>query len=474
MLIVTKFLAKSASVTGIAVLAGALAFSGCGSQNSGGGQNNGDGNNGGGITGVAGITPTPGAAQLGVKTGLPAATSVLSSISATVQIVDIFSPACPTATGESAAALFASTVNGSQDLNYADDAVCAVQVTGGNGGYYLIGNEPEDFYSDDVAPSTYATVMHSWVQAILALDPQAHFIGPNLTSWTADTTNAVAYRYGPPTVWFASMVESYEQQYGAKPPFTALALHLYVTSDMYTDFENYAQPYLQTIRQFSASAVQYGYPAQIWMTEGMVMFNQGATQALSTAQQQIVTNYMQGMLTDPDVAFAYYFQSWPNVQGWQNGSESGRNAFPETASGVAQTPPTEVGTALLAAVNGAAGGKGPTSSTTVSCSPNPVSTGTNTTCTVTVTGSGALPQGTVAFEDVNAGGTFRSPQPSGATGQYSDPYCILTPGTSSSSCSITYTNSTAQTVSVSGFYAHDVNSGQYQDSNGQTRLTVGP
>jgi hypothetical protein len=115
-----------------------------------------------------------------------------------------------------------------------------------------------------------------------------------------------------------------------------------------------------------------------------------------------------------------------------------------------------------------------TSQTSVSCSVNPVKAGSATTCTATVTGSGALPQGSVDFHDGGTGGTFSNPQVSGGTGPYTDEYCNLTTGTTSSTCSVTYTNSTAQMVAITGTYSANVGLTPYSDSTGQTQLTVGP
>src|SRR5439155_23229551 len=98
-----------------------------------------------------------------------------------------------------------------------------------------------------------------------------------------------------------------------------------------------------------------------------------------------------------------------------------------------------------------------TTSTGVSCSPNPITYGGSSSCTVTVTdtdaGTKSAPSGTVTFDKGTASGTFSATT------------CSLVAGSTSSSCSVTYTptavgsGSHTITGSYGGSAAHAAGSG---------------
>ena len=291
-------------------------------------------------------------AQMGVKywTGNlssynPFAGTAVSAFGGSSQIYEVINPNEASSGTDVVVEVDAGSSYGSAGSDYTDDASLAAKLTGGNGGWYAIGNEPEDMWSDDVAPGTYATQLHSWVTAIRAVDANAKFAGPSLTSWmTASDSN---YPWGSPEQWFQTMYNDYETDYGAKPPFSALSVHAYVNPSMNTVSIPSAgsQNYLSMINSFSQAAQSYGYPAQVWVTESGVEFPQDVSVPLSAAQQQTVTAYMNDLLTDPDVGRAYYFQG--GFPGWNiaGGAESVRGPFSD-ASG----DRTEVAAALQAAV----------------------------------------------------------------------------------------------------------------------------
>ena len=199
---------------------------------------------------------------------------------------------------------------------------CAVQVTGGNGGWYGIGNEPEDVYSDNTDPQTFATQLHGYVQAIRALDPNAHFFGPDLTTWNSVTDPS--YPWGPPETWFQTMYNDYETTYGVPPPYDALTVHCYINDNGNTAFTG-PQPYMQMIDSFKSAAASYGY-STVWMTEGGVFFDQPITQALSSAQLQLLSQYITNLLAN--TGRVYYFMGGP--QGWVDGANSVKAPFDAT------------------------------------------------------------------------------------------------------------------------------------------------
>lgn len=92
------------------------------------------------------------------------------------------------------------------------------------------------------------------------------------------------------------------------------------------------------------------------------------------------------------------------------------------------------------------------SSTFVSCSPNPASVGSSVTCTATVSGSN--PIGKVTWSTNSSTGSFSSPNPSSL---------------SSGSCSTTYTDTNAGSVTIKATYIGDSNN---EPSSGITTLTV--
>jgi len=216
----------------------------------------------------------------------------------------------------------------------------AIQITGGNGGYYGLGNEPETTYSDNCDPVTFATQLQSYVGAIRAQDPAAKFVGPNLTSWTDDPGGG-SLPWGSPKAWFAAMVSSYHTQFGVSPPYDRLGVHCYINDDGTTAFIGHV-PFMQMLNSFSTDAVTYGYSPNVWMTEGAVFFtNQQTTQPLSPTQLDLVTQYATNQVNGP-VERLYYFQGGP--LGWQDGSYGARAPFDRNNSWAV----TDVGVALAA------------------------------------------------------------------------------------------------------------------------------
>ncbi len=94
-----------------------------------------------------------------------------------------------------------------------------------------------------------------------------------------------------------------------------------------------------------------------------------------------------------------------------------------------------------------------TSSTAVRCSPNPVTLGSSVTCTATVSGSN--PTGTVTWSTSSSTGTFSGSNPSTL---------------SSGSCTITYTDTSAGSVTITASYSGDSNNAPSSD---KATLSVG-
>ena len=308
-------------------------YNAAGSGSGGGGSGGGGGTGGGGTgKGILGVKYWDGTVPVQV---MPA--SSLNVINATAeQLYYIGSTTCPSNVAPGSAAEL--DTGNYYNLNLVP---CAVQVTGGNGGWYSIGCEPEDYWSDNTDPQTFATQLHGYVAAIRALDPSAHFVGPNLTTWT--TSYDSSYPWGSPETWLQTMYNDYETTYGTKPPYDVLSVHCYIDSTGNTVF-NGPQPYMQMLNNYSSAAVSYGYPSTIWMSEGGVFFNQSSTQALSSAQIQQITKYVNDMLTGP-VGRLYYFQGGPH--GWDDGSNFSVKGVFDGTNGYAVT---DAGTAVKAGI----------------------------------------------------------------------------------------------------------------------------
>lgn len=217
-------------------------------------------------------------------------------------------------------------------------AALAVLSTASPGGWYVIGNEVEDSFSDCVAPTqaAYGAQLDAWIAALHAHDPQAHFVGPNFTAWDA-APNSVAYPWGPPQRWWAQFRDAYRAAHGGvNPPFDVLSIHDYPAAD--------SRPTTAMVDHFAAQARADGYPAPVWITECALSFKQPASRPLSDTQQQMVTAFVNALRDDPIVGRVYYFtQTYPGHD--NNGpGDSLRSVFGLQGS------PTEVAGALALTV----------------------------------------------------------------------------------------------------------------------------
>ena len=172
----------------------------------------------------------------------------------------------------------------------------AVQSTqralGGVGNYYDVGNEPDDYYSDDVAPSVFAGQFGAWVDAIKQGDPQAKIVGPSIVEFSC-CTDGTSHPFGTAGAWFQAFVTAYEQAHGgAKPPLDVLSMHLY-------DFDpNSAQispaqadSYLSEVQKFRQEADSLGYRGTpIWITEMGFLYPPGGP--LTSAQSAQITRVL--------------------------------------------------------------------------------------------------------------------------------------------------------------------------------------
>lgn len=59
-----------------------------------------------------------------------------------------------------------------------------------SGNYYGIGNEVDDYSSDDVAPAVYVGQFDAWVNAIKQGDPSAKIVAPSIDSVSCCTEAA--------------------------------------------------------------------------------------------------------------------------------------------------------------------------------------------------------------------------------------------------------------------------------------------
>lgn len=168
-----------------------------------------------------------------------------------------------------------------------------VHSTIGDGGYYNIGNEVDDSYSDDVAPAVYAGQFDAWVSIIKRLDPRAHIVAPSIDSWSC-CANRVSNPWGTAGTWFRAFVSDYQQQHGGrKPPIDVLSMHLY-NFDYKTAVTSVAAAnnYVQEAQNFRNAADQLGYAGvPIWITELGFIYKPNET-SLTPAETRQMTRVL--------------------------------------------------------------------------------------------------------------------------------------------------------------------------------------
>jgi putative glycosyl hydrolase len=188
----------------------------------------------------------------------------------------------------------------------------AVESTASPGGYYVVGNEVDDAFSDDVAPTqaAYGAQLDAWVRALRRYDPRAHIVGPNFTQWEQGPCggdSAVCYPWGQPREWWAQFRRAYQTAHaGASPPFAFMSIHAYPACNTGSPADTSA------VDDFSKDVASDGYPAAVWVTEAALCFYQPASRPLTSAQQKAVTTFVSAFRNDPRVGRFYYFtQTYP-------------------------------------------------------------------------------------------------------------------------------------------------------------------
>jgi len=139
----------------------------------------------------------------------------------------------------------------------------------GDGGYYDVGNEVDDFYSDDVKPDVFVGQFDAWLGAIRGVDGRAKIVAPSIDSWSS-SSNRTANPWGTAGEWFKSFVMAYKRRHeGRKPPIDVLSMHLY-NFDYHTAVQSVevADRYLSEVQKFRSAADALGYRGvPIWITE---------------------------------------------------------------------------------------------------------------------------------------------------------------------------------------------------------------
>lgn len=205
------------------------------------------------------------------------------------------------------------TNGGRLNISWMDSTASrAVESTASPGGYYVVGNEVDDYFSDDVAPTqaAYGAQLDAWVKALRKYDPEAHVVGPNFTPWVGGPCggdSAICYPWGQPEQWWAQFLAAYRAAHGgSKPPFAYLSIHAYPTCNTETPGDTTA------VDDYSRQAVADGYPAAVWITEAALCFYEPASTPLTGAQQKDVTTFVSAYRHDPRVGRFYYFtQTYP-------------------------------------------------------------------------------------------------------------------------------------------------------------------
>jgi hypothetical protein len=182
----------------------------------------------------------------------------------------------------------------------------AVLSTSNPGGYYVVGNEVNDVYSDDAAPTqaAYGAQLDAWVAAIRQYDPLAHFVGPNFTSWegvSCGSGPSGCYPWGEPKRWWSQFLVAYRAAHlGAQPPFSVMSVHVYppCNADAPADTTG--------VDDFSRQVASDGFPAKVWVTEAALCFDQPISQSLSSDQEQQLSAFVDAYRSDPRVGRFYY------------------------------------------------------------------------------------------------------------------------------------------------------------------------
>ena len=237
------------------------------------------------------------------------------------------------------------TNGGILNLSWIDStAHRAVESTASPGGYYVVGNEVDDSFSDDVAPTqaAYGAQLDAWVKALRKYDRRAHIIGPNFTPWEGASCggdSTICYPWGPPSQWWAKFSRAYRAAHGgASPPFAYMSIHVYPPCN--TNSPANTKP----VDDYSRQVASEGYPAVVWITEASLCFDQAASTPLTSTQRQDVTSFVSAYRNDPNVGRFYYFtQTYP-------GYDDSRATPPYSLRAVYETDgtPTEVAPALAA------------------------------------------------------------------------------------------------------------------------------
>lgn len=177
-----------------------------------------------------------------------------------------------------------------------------VHATIGDGGYYNVGNEVDNYYSDDVAPAVYVGQFDAWVSAIKHVDPQAHIVAPSLDSWSCCATTTTN-PWGTAGTWFKAFVSAYERQHGGrKPPIDVLSMHLYnFDYKMAVYSVDAADHYAQEVQNFRKAADQLGYVGvPIWITELGFRYEPNGT-SLTPAETRQMTRVLNQLAHDAPV-----------------------------------------------------------------------------------------------------------------------------------------------------------------------------
>jgi Glycosyl hydrolase catalytic core len=183
----------------------------------------------------------------------------------------------------------------------------AVESTGSPGGYYVVGNEVDDSFSDNVAPTQagYGTQLDAWVRALRKYDPRAHIVGPNFTQWEGAQcggASTICYPWGQPPQWWSQFLRAYRESHGgAKPPFSYMSIHAYPPCNTHTPADTTA------VDDYSRQVASDGYPGAVWVTEAALCFYQSASTPLTSTQQKDVTSFVSAYRKDPSVGRLYYF-----------------------------------------------------------------------------------------------------------------------------------------------------------------------
>jgi len=168
-----------------------------------------------------------------------------------------------------------------------------VHSTIGDDGYYNVGNEEDNSYSDDVAPAVYVGQFDAWVSAIKRADPRAHIVAPSITSWSG-SANTTSNPWGTAGTWFKTFVSDYKRGHGGlKPPIDVLSMHLY-NFDPTTALRSVeaANRYVQEVGNFRKAADQLGYEGSpIWITEIGFLYEPNAA-SLTPAEARQMTRVL--------------------------------------------------------------------------------------------------------------------------------------------------------------------------------------